>query len=260
MKFVKKFTFYSHHILSIILLFFFTIIFGILGISGFYFSPKAIYLNAFSQMIGILIFFLKVIFLSIGMTYEKYLIEEKNIPFSLVGSLFGFVNLVINIIINLIFARKLNFNENYILEIILNTICYSIIYYIAYRVLYEYNTIYTEIINYIINIIKTLGGVILFSEKHYLSLFIVLESILLLICLFIYIEIIEFNCCKLNNNTRRSILIREALERMDLDSILEEEPEEPKDEKVEYPGGYLVDFNQANETKEINDKTFYNHF
>ena len=254
MKFVKDFNFYSHHRFSIILSFLFTIAFGIVKIK--YNPSKAIYSNANLQMIGLIILFFKVIFISLCATFEKYLMEQKKIFFCLVGSLFGFVDMIFRKVYVLIYDINESINKKYILLIIVTTICYSIIYYVIYRVVLEYNTIYSQVLFYIFISISTIVNTLRQSKiDNYFSISIIIESFLTLICLFIYVEIIELNFCGLNNNTRRNILKRLDKEQLGLDTLLQDisEEKDPNKDKVELPGGYIVNLNVEDDMDEINN-------
>ena len=254
MKFVKDSNFYSHHRFSIILSFLFTIAFGIVKIK--YNPSKAIYSNVNLQMIGVIILFFKVIFISLCATFEKYLMEQKKISFCLVGSLFGLLEVIFRKVYVLIYDINENINKKYILLIILMTIGFSIINYVIYRVIFEYNTIYSQILAFIVirvdNIVKTF-----FQSKigNFFSILIIIESFLALICLFIYVEIIELNFCGLNNNTRRNILKRLDKEQTGLDTLLQDisEEKDPNKDKVELPGGYIVNLKEEDDMDEINN-------
>ena len=260
MKFVTNFNFYTHHKFSIILSFLFIIFFGIPEIIKYY-SPIFKIVSPSLQLIGIIILCFRIIFKSICSTYMKYLMEQKNITFYLIATFFGLEDLIFSVIIDIILKRGQHFNKHYLLEMIIYTIFQSFLYYLVYKVMFEYNAIYSEIINFIFNIINNLGIIFLNSQRNYFFLVLtIIESFFIVICLFVYVEIIELNFCGLNTNTRRNILIRLAVEQMDLDLKFEENQEdnESKKEKVEFPGGYLVDFNQENENEEIsNTKNFY---
>ena len=253
MKFVKDFNFYSHHKFSIILSFLFTIAFGIVKIK--YNQSKAIYSKANLQLIGVIILFFKVIFISLCATFEKYLMEQKKISFCLVGSLFGLVDTIFRKLYELMNDINESINKKYILLIILTTISYSIIYYFIYRVMFEYNTIYSQVLLFIIISIGNIVKILMKSKiEHYFSILNIIESFLALICLFIYVEIIELNFCGLNNNTRRNILKRLDKEQIGLDTLLQDisEEKDPNKDKVELPGGYIVNLNE-DEMNEINN-------
>ena len=254
MRFVTSFNFYSHHIFSLIFSFLLIFIFGIISIIKY--SPSLISnIDLSLKIIGSIILIFKIFFISLTSVYQKYLIEQKMISFCLVGFFFGFIDFIILVAINSIFKINQKFNKNNALKIIISILYSLFLNFLLYRVIFEYDIIYAEIIFFILNIINSFVYLKFTSINHDFLILFIIESILILICLLIYLEIIELNFCGLNNNTIRNILVRETNEQMELDKILavDHKEEEPDKIRIEMAGGYIVDFDQENEIEEINN-------
>ena len=244
MKFMTNFNFYRHHIFSIIISFLFTSFFGIIIIQEINVKNNIIY--------SLMILLLNMIFNAINKFYSKYLLDTQKISFYVVGSFFGFIDLMTLLIIN--FSFKINFNifdvfnslgVINVLRIIFSIVCFSIFYYIYYRMIYENSVIHGEIIYIFLYIINSLSNIFYHSINKYFQLLILLDSIIILFSILIYVEFIELNFCGLNDNIRKNILKREKDEQKDLDKILNEEAQDLElNSKVEVTDGYLIEFNQ----------------
>ena len=192
----------------------------------------------------------------VNITYHKYLLDKTSISYLIVCSFYGFIDFIFisagYFILNINFSISDYIDKGIIFEVIITIICYSLFYYFYYRIIYEYNIIYAEILSFFFNTIESLSNVVIYKKYKYKSSLIILEGISILVCLLIYDEIIELNCCKLNKNTRRNILIRERRESLDLDHTLSELLEDDnneKNEKFEFSKGYLIDLdNNQNES------------
>lgn len=253
MKFVGNFSFYSHHVASVIIAFIFTIIFGIIF---FYKSNYHQYIYFYQSAINVLIIIFYYFLECVNITYHKYLLDKTSISYLIVCSFYGFIDFIFisagYFILNINFSISDYIDKNIIFEAIINIICYSLFYYFYYRIINEYNIIYAEILSFFFNTIESLSNAVIYKMYKYKSSLIILEGISILVCLLIYDEIIELNCCKLNKNTRRNILIREKCESLDLDHTLSElleDDNKEKNEKFEFSKGYLIDLdNNQNES------------
>ena len=114
-----------------------------------------------------------------------------------------------------------NFSLNHLL------ICYSLFkFFENFKIIYNYNILYIII---------------------YCILFIVIIMNLL-----VYVEILEYNFCKLNQNTRRNIIARERTEIMDISPLKEEGQEKKQREKIEIDGYYFYKDEEEEEDININ--------
>ena len=90
MKYVSKFNFYAHHIISIKIVSIIIIILAIVIIFNLNNNLSTPYLKSFASTL-----FLYSLLNSVVYTYYKYLIEQKNISFYIVCSFFGFIEFII---------------------------------------------------------------------------------------------------------------------------------------------------------------------
>ena len=125
---------------------------------------------------------------------------------------------------------------------------YSCIFFIFFSIIYEYSEIYGGIFYFCIYSPNLLFYIIIYDFSGFNKLLIVFEGILILICLFIYTEIIELNFCELNKNTRRNILKREMREKMMIGDLYNDEQ---NNNRLEISPGYIVDFNVELKEKNI---------
>ena len=90
MKYVSKFNFYAHHIISIKIVSIIIIILAIVIIFNLNNNLSTPYLISFASTL-----LLYSLLNSVVYTYYKYLIEQKNISFYIVCSFFGFIEFII---------------------------------------------------------------------------------------------------------------------------------------------------------------------
>ncbi len=194
--------------------------------------------------------FFNILIESISIFYQKYLMDKKNISFYLCCSFCGIFDFINCILYDWLFKEKISFNLSDLFNT--NNISSTILYIIGalglsiiyYKAVYEFDTINGEIVYICFFAIYSLYIILLENISVYYGFLIVFDSILLLLFLFVYEEIIELNFCGLNENTRRNILIRERKETMDINPLMNEELEnENSNTKFEFSKGYYIELN-----------------
>ena len=228
MRLSTDFKFYKHRIIGIIIFFIFSIIIDIL--ISFYKLTKEPF--RLSQLIIQLIYF---ILYSVTLNYRKYLMEAKYVSPLMVCSIFGLFDFIVKIIFELIgynYKNFLSYKEKEITlsllrnvemadipSILLKSIPFIILYIIFYCCYYLIIDKFTVIHGVIMEIITLFSDILIKRVKGQESYKIDIFSILyifIIIGLFIYIEIIELKFCGLNKYTRRKILDRENIERINI--------------------------------------------
>ena len=194
--------------------------------------------------------FFNILIKSISIFYQKYLMDKKNISFYLCCSFCGIFDFINSILYDWLFKEKISFNLSDLFNT--NNISSNILYIIGalglsiiyYKAVYEFDIINGEILYICFFAIYSLYIILLENISTYYVCLIAFDSILLLLFLFVYEEIIELNFCGLNENTRRNILIREKNETMDINPLMNEEVEnENSNSKFEFSDGYFIELN-----------------
>ena len=244
MKFMNDFNFHIHHKISIIISCLFTFIFGFIIIYNMKCNSITLFI-----MYSIMNFF-NIFIESISIFYQKYLMDKKNISFYLCCSFCGIFDFINSILYDWLFKEKISFNFSDLFNT--NTISSNILYIICdlglsiiyYKAVYEFDAINGEIVYVFFFVLYSLSIILFENISTYYDCLIAFDSILLLLFLFVYEEIIELNFCGLNENTRRNILIREKREAMDLNQFMNEELEnENSNSKFEFSKGYYIELN-----------------
>ena len=175
--------------------------------------------------------------------------EQKNISFYIVCFFYGFIEFIIK------FPSFLPILKHKTYKTILSSLALLVFFltfnFIFYRTIYENTVIYWVIFFIYIQFIESIGYK-LFEFSNFLDFSIIISGIFILICLFIYAEIIELNFCGLNENTRRNILKRELEEKKDINL----NDDELKNDKIEISKGYYIEMG-AND--QIEDDNLSNH-
>ena len=187
---------------------------------------------------------------AINLTYQQYLITIKNISFYIVCSFFGLVSLITIFIINFDWIRQYEVIDCFsaLLKTLPYTFLYAIINFIYYLIAYNFSFIHSEIINLFLNINQIIFDIIIKKSYDITYIIILIIFIFALISFFIYLEIIELKCCGLNKNTRRNILIRENIDKTEINENINKENEDKnviksESKNIELTEGYLVDLN-----------------
>ena len=240
MKFVSKFKFYIHHIISLIIS---SLILAALSVAAI----LKINFRRFETphlIILIIITLLNFIFISISITYYKFLIDEKNISFYIICFFYGLIDFLF-IIVSIIIYNATSIISDLFISINYKVILSSLlvlIYYIAYnlffyRTISEHPVIYGEIVDVYTTFLSSLISISINKLPFRAGFLIAFEGILILISSFIFTEIIELKIYGLNRNTRRCILKREIEEKRELDEVFDD----LIDEKVEISRGYFIE-------------------
>ena len=184
MKYVSKFNFYTHHIVSIIIGSIIIIILAILIIFNINYNDLSIpNLISFATTL-ILYCLLK----SVIYTYYNYLMEQKNISFYIVCFFYGFIEFIIKFPSFLPILKNKNYKS--ILSSLALLVFFLTFNFIFYRTIYENTVIYGIIFYIYLQYIKT-EAYIFYSV--FLRIATLISGVLILMCLFIYAEIIELN-------------------------------------------------------------------
>ena len=264
LRYQKKTDFHIHQIYSHLMFTIFALIIDL----RLYFVNKPSF-----KFLSLVLDFFCIVYYCIYYSYHKYLMEYKYISVYIICSFFGLIDVIIYIIIiflSIKYGYTATFDDkevtirNYFRKLSLIDLIGSSIFTIFYSI---FNLIFYLIIDNFTVAHALVTYIIIDSGEYsvyYISkmntyeylIFSICLSALLIFNMFIYLEIIELDFWGLNKNTRRNILIREEKEKKKLSIIClnnnnneeeEEESEESEEsednvkEKLEVPGGYLVE-------------------
>ena len=263
MKIYTDFKFYKHRIVGLIIFSIFSITKEILTFR-LTFNFTNILLNIYFLFLFAIIFY-----------YQQYLISLRNISFYIVCSFYGLIDSIFLIITKILYSELglyINYKnykiskfhnelifKNYstiLVKVLPYFFIYAIKYIISYFIIDNFSIIHSRIIYISSNMVQNILVSIKSSDNDevlFNSLFIIIKFI----SLGIYLEIIEIKFCGLNKNTRRNILIREILEKCEINQIIDNEDEEEnesilEDKKIEFSDGYLVDIKNIPNRVSIN--------
>ena len=206
---------------------------------------------------------MNVIFSSIFYTYVKYLMSNKLLSLYIILPFFGFHDIIFNLIREIIGFKYgnniMSFDGNlvrfsifakrqpkYIFKYLISTFSVvfttSLSYLIYYKTILDFDTCHLGlimIVSRLYNLIKNIPDV----KRDFLHWTIIFLTIFLLINLLFFLEILEIKICKLNKNTRRNILLRERIEKHELEKLIEDDEfyKENRDSKCEVTEGYEID-------------------
>ena len=184
MKYVSKFNFYTHHIVSIIIGSIIIIILAILIIFNINYNDLSIP-NLISFATTLILYCL---LNSVIYTYYNYLMEQKNISFYIVCFFYGFIEFIIKFPSFLPILKNKNYKS--ILSSLALLVFFLTFNFIFYRTIYENTVIYGIIFYICLQYIQT-KKYLFYSVFLRIATFI--SGVLILMCLFIYAEIIELN-------------------------------------------------------------------
>ena len=248
--FILKYKYYIHHFISIVLFVILTVIIDI--ILGNYINVN----NA-----TIIISFLYVLIESINYSYLKYLVEKKYyFTLDLLGILgiFFFILSVISftseiiyhkvkesysLIFQFYFFYKEYNTSHMILRFIIGFIFEGMIVGTLEIVIIKELTPNYVIIAYALSKIPT--SIIEIQEDKNRWIILAISIVIIFVLLF-YLEILEFNFCSLNKNTRRSIIERERNEIYTSQNI-------DNDTEIELRGYEIGDIMKKQELEEIEE-------
>ena len=263
MRIYNDFKFYKHRIVGLIIFSIFSITKEILTFR-LTFNFTNILLNIYFLFLFAIIFY-----------YQQYLISIRNISFYIVCSFYGLIDSIFLIITKILYSELglyINYKnykiskfhnelifKNYstiLVKVLPYFFIYAIKYIISYFIIDNFSIIHSRIIYISSNMVQNILVSIKSSDNDevlFNSLFIIIKFI----SLGIYLEIIEIKFCGLNKNTRRNILIREILEKCEINQIIDNEDEEEnesilEDKKIEFSDGYLVDIKNIPNRVSIN--------
>ena len=246
--FILKYKYYIHHFISIAVFVILSIVIDVI-LHNYQTINKA----------TIIISIIYVIVESFYYTYLKYLVEKKYyFTFDIIGILgsFDFIFTLISFIIEII-VNKVKRNYSMIFQ-----------FYFFYKEHHTWYMILRFLIGFIIEgiIISTLEIVILKElTPNYVIISYALSkipiyivgnegnnrwiilaiSIIQIISLLFYLEILEFNFCSLNKNTKKSIIKRERIESYTSQSIVE------LDNEIELKGYDIGEIMEKQELDEL---------
>ena len=238
--FFLKYKYYIHHIISLSIFCISCVLLDII-------------LGHFSNLgLSLLYMFIYVSFDAVIAIYLKYLMDYKYkqywnilLAIGLMNFLLGIINFIIQLIldnIQLLEMLKYYFTNTGVGYIILR-----------FFVEFIFDGLFREMIKFVI--IKNFSpdyilignqaalifvDIYLIDEKYQYSS--ILLFILLIFSLLFYLEILEYNFCDLNKNTKRNIQLRAESENFIDDTI---------DDKIELSAGYIVKESEENNSNEI---------
>ena len=247
--FVKSYTefkFYNFNILSVT-------IFAILSII----IEVFIYEQNFTFKL-IILYILSSVLYSADLNYRKYLMDYKYISFYKILGFCGFIDFIIVIILQLLITQRENpisFNGKKVKMPIQYKdldasyfiifcgsipifICYLIHIIIFYLLILNFTALHAVAID---TIILSIQAIYKFEYKNNFEKYIILIILLILsiLCLFIYLEIIELKFWGLDKNIRKNIL-----KRMDDEAYKEEKLE--KEKGIDMGNGYIAEYEKNN--------------
>ena len=249
--FVKSYTefkFYNFNILSVT-------IFAILSII----IEVFIYEQNFTFKL-IILYILSSVLYSADLNYRKYLMDYKYISFYKVLSFCGLIDFIVIIFLQVLITQRENpitFNgkevkmpiqykdlDSSYLMIICGSVpifvCYLIHIIIFYLLILNFTALHAVAID---TIILSIQSIYKFEYKNNVEKYIILIILLILsiLCLFIYLEIIELKFCGFDENIRKNIL-----KRMDDETYKESKLESEKG--IDMGNGYILEYEKNNST------------
>jgi len=208
-----KAKYYIHNIISMVLCCIFSVIIDL--ITG---NLKNIKLSSFIYLIPGLL-------QSLLLCYEKYLMDKKyhsywNVLFFIGLDYFIIysINFIIIIIIdpnnNLIFYTIRNSEKkNIIINFFMDAILDDYLKVLLTLLVLEYFSVNHELISEgLCQIVRFTISIISYYKKYTTYLLFLIPAFFQIISLLFYLEILEFNFCNLNKNTKRNIMLREEAE------------------------------------------------
>ena len=258
-KFVGDFIFYRHKILGLTMCF---IVSFFIDLCNYYTNGKP-YFNESHYIFTAL----NQIFSGVFYTYVKYLMSDKLLSLYIIIPFFGFNDLIFNLVKELIglkYGNKImSFNNEpvtfsifakkkpkkiftYLMINFIYIVVDAIYYIIYYQVLHDFDTCHLGLIMVVSRITSLIEK--MFEKKENVLYWIVFFlTILLLMSILFFLEILEIKICGLNKNTRRSILLREKMENVELEKLVSDEDEyneNNRDSNCEIGEGYIVDMSK----------------
>ena len=211
---ILKTKYYTHNIISMIFFCIFTVI-----IELFFGKLIKIKLTSF-------IYFLPNLVDNILCCYMKYLIDKKyhsywNILF-FTGLFYFIIDIIYFIIIiiidpynNSIFNTIRKAKEKYfiVINVLLSAIFEFYLRTLITLLILEYFSFNHALISYVLTmIVVNLISIIYNYALHKMHLFFLIPAVFQILSLLFFLEILEFNFCNLNRNTKRNIMLREEEE------------------------------------------------
>ena len=161
---------------------------------------------------------------SLLLCYEKYLMDKKyhslwniiffiGLDYFIIYAIYFIVIIIIDPNNNSIFKTiRISETKNIIINFFLNVILSYYLTMLLKLIILEYFSVNHELISEgLYLIVKSTIIVIYYYNKTIYILFLIPAFFQIIILLF-YLEILEFNFCNLNRNTRRNIMLREEEE------------------------------------------------
>ena len=208
-----KAKYYIHNFISMILCFIFLVIIDLIFGNFKNIKPSA-FIDLFLGLLGSLLF-----------CYEKYLMDKKyhsywnilffiGLDYFIIYAIYFIVILIIdpnnNSIIRII--RKSQ-TKNIIINFFLDAILNEYLTMLLMLLILEYLSVNHELISKGLHlIVMSTINIIYDYNKHKNKLFFLIPAFFLIISILFYLEILEFNFCNLNKNTKRNIMLREEEE------------------------------------------------
>ena len=211
---ILKTKYYIHNIISSILFCIFTVITNLIS-ENF----KGFKLSGFLSLI-------KYLFDDLQFCYIKYMIDRKyhsywNILF-FTGLFYFIIDIIYFIIIiiidpynNSIFNTIRKAKEKYfiVINVLLSAIFEFYLRTLITLLILEYFSFNHALISYVLTmIVVNLINIIYNYALHKMHLFFLIPAVFQILSLLFFLEILEFNFCNLNQNTKRNIMIREKKE------------------------------------------------
>ena len=208
-----KAKYYIHNFISMVLCFIFSVIIDL--IMG---NLKDIKLSSFIHLIPGLLD-------SLLLCYEKYLMDKKyhsywnvlffiGLDYFIIYSIHFIINIIIDPNNNSIFntIRKSE-KKNIIINFFLDAILEDYLKVLLTLLVLEYFSVNHELISEsLCRIVNFTISIISIYKKYTTVLSFLILAFFLIISLLFYLEILEFNFCNLNKNTKRNIMLREKEE------------------------------------------------
>ena len=254
---ILKSKYYIHNILSMILFCILTII-----IDYIFGNLQQLELISF-------IYLLPLSFENLIYGYMKYLLDKKYLNYWNILFFYGLTDFIYYLFEFIIKIIK-NPNDNYIFITIRNAETkYIILNFIITVVFYHYLLILLGILildffslNHILMsseisfIIESIIDCLSDFENKKLKLLFLIPALFQMLSLLFFLEILEFNFCHLNKNTKRNIMLREEAEKMifnndgdDLNSVGSD---------IEISDDLIINMNQETKNIELNELTINN--
>ena len=210
---ILKSKYYIHHIISVILFCIFSVIIDVI-----FQNFQVITLDSFLLILPDLV-------VDLSCCYQKYMIDKKYHSYWNILFFYGLIYFIIDLIEFIIDIIKEPYDNaifktirtgetkyiilNFFLEAIANDylkklITLLILYYFSLN-----HVLVSHVLNY------TLSFIILIAfnyDKNKNYLFFLIPAVFQIISLLFFLEILEFNFCNLNKNTKRNIMLREENE------------------------------------------------